>query len=127
MIRECLDLISRQADVCRCKLQGLLGESHSVQCFGNRTPLQSLHSSTHMVCVSVTISTCLQETCSHILAMTTSLTQLIRANAQLGEDQDQLNKMYIDIAAIAKRTWDAKESRDTFLHSQVCEICSPFP
>ena len=51
--------------------------------------------------------------------MTASLTHLIRSRSAAQEDQDQLNKMYIDVAAIARRTRNAKAARDHFLHKQV--------
>ena len=61
----------------------------------------------------------MQEVCSKILQLTAGLTQLIRSGTHAGEDQDQLNHMYIDVAAIARSTRNAKESRDVFLHNEV--------
>ena len=57
--------------------------------------------------------------CNEILEMTSVLTQLIRSDDCEAEEQEQLNKIYINVAAIVKRTQDAKESRNTYLQSQV--------
>ena len=65
----------------------------------------------------------LQEVCKELLELTTSLTQLIRSDDHVKEDQDELNKMYIDVAAIARRIRNAKESRDIYLHNQVSMSC----
>ena len=70
----------------------------------------------------------LQEVFSNISLRTTELTHLIRSDEQrVTKDQDQLNKMYIDVAAVARRVREAKESRDLYLHDQVivlnCQQC----
>lgn len=65
----------------------------------------------------------LQEVCKDILELTTNLTQLICSHDDGQEDQDELNKMYIDVAAIARRTRNAKQSRDMYLHNQVSMSC----
>lgn len=69
-----------------------------------------------------------QEVFSNMLQQTTELTHLIRSDKQpVTEDQDQLNQMYIDVAAVARRVREAKDSRDLYLHEQVivlnCQQC----
>lgn len=56
--------------------------------------------------------------CAQILDMTATVTQLIRSGNNT-EDQDQLNEMYIDVAALARRTRTTMEHRDVYLHHQV--------
>lgn len=58
-----------------------------------------------------------------MLQQTTELTQVICSdNQQVTDDQDQLNKMYTDVAAVARCVQEAKESRDLYLPEQVVAL-----
>lgn len=59
----------------------------------------------------------LQADLDKILDITTALAAVISSDQV--EDRDELNKMYIGVTAIARRTRRAKETRDAYLHSQV--------
>ena len=58
-----------------------------------------------------------------MLQQTTELKQVICSdNQQVTEDQDQINKMYTDVAAVARWVQEAKESRDLYLPEQVVTL-----
>ena len=77
----------------------------------------------HMVAY-INTDVLLQADLDKILDITTALAAVISSDQV--EDRDELNKMYIGVTAIARRTRRAKETRDAYLHEQVgtCELTS---
>lgn len=54
-----------------------------------------------------------------MLKLTTEFTQQLRSETNPEEDHKHTSQMYVDVIAIAKRTWDAQEHCDAHLKELV--------